>query len=873
MILVRAGHPLPLWGAMMRKINLGPAATVLLLALSGCGPGAGGSIRYDMSVRNSRGTITVSDPKLYSRETLLNERARDVAWIDSLIIASEDPTKVVFKPALYREMEEISAFSAALGLKFDPAAAASYRRSNVTADVQQEIDVLKLQLQLEQLRRDAELLRAKLPDQAELANTGLGTLGAPAAPAATAEVTPGDVTKLTTAVNALITGLTSRLDAVGTPVGKTDVASSPAEDFRDRLAYRDMLKAARNAAGLDELHDLAANRLIRLNFQTTIFPDPGNLKALAAVQINVSNTADGNRSAYLLDWLRFINTQPEYRAGATTALDVLVDSGDFELVPFGTAGLVLLPVLQDATDASPGSLRRRAFWDKVERTDAGDGDLDIHQRRLDVLNDRDGGREAALRNLCTREANSDLQSELDIADARITSYWLIKAVSLVHQDLKAPAPAPAIETLVKYERSLSFRRTILEAIAGRQGCEWIAARYGVRPESEWRLLRRPELATSQQVRVYEVGPREQAAQVSTLARSANSLALAAAIAGSAPGAGVGAELGAAYRRDTMNRASALERVPEVVGYSLAGNGTFGWVIGPRATTDTRGRAELQQLLKPYDLSVDLAVPSWWSYMNLDLTTVWAPSPRDLVDGALRVDVEKDAQEIPRKIVVALPAVPADFRAFTQLLLRDSVRKLTLDPVVGGPVNACSPTTLLITGENIWRTQRVMLLGITLDRSAFVISPDMHGILVTVPAIPAIPGDMEYQKDDQVHVLTPLGPISARIAYASSPSGDACKPAKATDPSAVTVKSLSVDDIFVPSLVTIDVTGTNFAAVDAVTLAGQPGAIIQRNSDGTMLRVEFDEKRTSSITARKVQLQLYAKMKPVGTAQDVRVTRK
>ncbi len=857
----------------MRKISRGSVMAVVLLGVSGCVLDRG-SIRYDLTVRNTRGTVTVSDPKLYSRETLINERARDIAWIDSLIVASEDPTKVVFKPALYREMEEISAFSASLGLQFDPAAALSHRQANATGAIQQEIDVLKLQLQLEQLRSDAALLRAKLPDQTEPANTGLGALGTPAASAAATEVTPADVSKLSTAVNALMTSLAGRLDAAGTPVGKTDVASSPGDDFRDRLAYRDMLKAVRNSAGLDELHDLGANRLLRLNFQATVFPDQNNMKALAAIQMSVSNALEGNRSDYLLGWLRFINTQAEYRAAGSTTFDALIDSGDFELVPFGTAGNILLPVLDDAMEPMPAGLGRRAFWNRVERTDAGTGDLDIHQRRLDVLNHRtDGGREAALVALCTRGSNSDLQSELDIGAARITSYSLMKTVELVYQDLKSPAPAPIVAARAKYNRSIDFRKTIMNAIKGRQGCEWLASRYGERAEPEWRVLRRPEIATSQQVRVYEVGPREQAEQVSTLARSANSLALAASIAGSVPDAGVGAELGAAYRRDTMNRASALERVPEVVGYSLAGAGTFGWVIGPRATTDTKGRAELVQLLKPYDLSVDLSVPSWWSYMNLDLTTVWAPSSRQLVDGTLRADAGKGPTVDPRKIVVSLPATSADFRGFTELLLRDTKRDPSVDPIVGGPVNACSATTLLITGDNVWRAQRVMLLGMTLDRSAFVISPDMHGIIVTVPAVPAIPGDMEYQKDGKIHVLTPLGPLDTPFAYTSTPSGDSCKPAKAADPAAVTVKSISVDDIFVPSLVTIDVRGTNFAAVDGVTLAGQPGTIVQRGDDGTTLRIEFDEKRTSSITARKVQLQLYAKLKPVGTAQDVHVTRK
>jgi hypothetical protein len=40
-----------------------------------------------------------------------------------------------------------------------------------------------------------------------------------------------------------------------------------------------MLKAARNAASLDELHDWHGSALLRLNFQATVIPDADNSSA------------------------------------------------------------------------------------------------------------------------------------------------------------------------------------------------------------------------------------------------------------------------------------------------------------------------------------------------------------------------------------------------------------------------------------------------------------------------------------------------------------------------------------------------------------------------------------------------------------------
>lgn len=856
----------------MRRRDRLPLIGGMIIALSGCMSGRTGSIRYESAVRNARGTIALSDPKLYSRETLITERARDLAWLDRLIEESGDPTKVVFKPSLYREIELVTVLSASLGLKFDPAAALANQRSKALGETQQEYDQLKLQLQLDQLRTDAALFRKKLADQTEVATAGLGT-SATGAPSTTSAVAAPDAGTLLTAIDGLVTSLNARMSAASAPIGKTEASSSPIDDFQDRLAYRNMLKAARNATGWDELQDAGNNRLIRLNFQATVVPEPGNSRALGAVQLKIGGGTFAPE--YLNAWLRWINTSEPWRNGGNVeraTIDALVASGDFEIARYpgpGGAGRVdvLMPVLvgESEFDVSPDDVRLRADWTNADDTDQTNADNLLSQLLPDGK---------ALNALCKTRSPTLLSRVLDRAQAREQTRALTEMVNKVYFDLKLPLPVTSIAT--KYRLDQRNHVTLLGAMAKDPDCGWLGARYPIARDLRWKLEKNEAFGRNAQVRIYEVGPREQMQQVSTVARSATSLSLAASIAASLPQAGVGASVGAGYRRDLMTRASALDRVPEVVGYSVAGSGTFGWVFGPRATTDEKGRAAVEQLLRSYELSVDLSIPSWWSQMDVAVVKAWAPSPQLLVDGELAADVGgKGSAGRDGKILVPLPAAVADYQAFTQFLQKDGTRGVEISaPIAGGPVNACAATTLIIRGRNLWRADRVVLLGTSLGRDAIALSSEMQGIIVTVPAIPAIPGESSHAADRNIHVFTPFGQAQAAVTYQPSPSGDACKPKPAADATAPTTSSVEPASIVVPSTISLDVKGTNLAGVVSVKLGRQPGVIATpRPADGKSISIVFDEKATSGIDVGVAKLEFFAKDgKSVGTPLDVRVTR-
>lgn len=818
----------------------------LTATLYGCVTPFADRVAYDPQIRNALGTITLSDPKLYTREALISERARDVKWINNLIANSEDSTKVVFKPELVREVEQITAMAAAIGLKFDPAAALENRRIKENGDIQHEIDVMKLQLQLDQLKRDADLVRASLPSQTTPVNEDINKLSNSSTTKSTT-ISPSAADQLKASIDKLIMSLATRVDADGKLPKDTPISSSPFDDFRDRSTYRDMLKAAQNAAGLDQLHDYANARLIRLNFQASALPDSENLQSLGAIQLKIiePSTESEATKQFLRHWLDYINTNKSYRTDKklntqNRTIQELLLSGSFEMV--NVLGIdVLLPIVVDGDShtQSPSNIYRRSGW-----TTAQEIELSNYQVALSTLSSINKQKtEEILSDICSNKSSdtSDLiDRRIQEAEDRVFSKDYLQLANRVAQSIgNSPILTPDITA--KLNNALGFRGQVLEQMAKMPKCKAYSEHFNIsRP---WKVLSRTTITANEKVRIYDIGPREQVQQVSTVARSANSLALAASLAASNPSSGVGAEAAASYSRQAMGRATALERVPSVVGYSLAGDMSFGWVLGPRAVLNAKGKIDMAQLLKTYDLSVDMSVPGWWPTLDLEVVTVWAPSPALIASGKLPIN--KDNQNV---VTVPLVRNSADeFESLTQYFIGQDSR-VTIEEMHGGPINACNKSTLLITGKNIWRAKQVFVLGQSLDENAITITADMKGILVTVPAIvPLLNGNFSKT----INIITPLGISETKdVEYVPEPWGDNCTPKKTqteeTSKDAVSISEIKPLEFMVPSPVTITVVGANLDKVVSVQLDGQPATTLQLSGDKKSLSIVFDENRTKSV---------------------------
>jgi hypothetical protein len=887
-----------------RRLVVVLAATT---ALAGCGnPYAlkTSNLNYDAPQRT--GSIRFTDPKLYKRELLINERRREIDYLDELLVSSKTQ---LFTPEIIRELEVISALSASLGLRVDPAAGLNYRRDREVSDIQQEIAVLRLQAELDRLKHESELFRRQLATQQAVTDTTLGSSTTPSVPNLSSSVTAASAAQLTQTITTLQTNLQGRIDAAKA-ASASAAAVNPLDLYQDRAAYRSLLNSAKNAASLDELHDKDGSALVRLYFSATVLPpERSHRDTLGVLRMQVvppDLRRNYDHVAYVYkEWLGFVNatlnrvekTRNGPKFAENSAFVALVGTGDlFDLISYdfsmsdvsaGCRGLSAaeLKGLAFFNDAGcqrllfavprPDSLIRGrdhettlATIESALRQNPGEVQRDISLARSAIRGDLNG---TLLDDRCRVDLSSTLAntvppgsrlSVLAIIEQAMHVLFLAETYSGVElharkilSDANVPQPplASALELLAPLNAEarrlmddlieLGQLRTVVRG--GEKGSCTLLQNDFVRAYVPVRFI---DAVTKPDVRVavYEVGPREQVQQVSTTARAAEAISLAAAVAGQVPSQGLSGDGNIAYARSAIGKADARERVPVVASFAEPGGiadgrrslPAFGWLLGPRMTLDpAKQKLRLEQQIKPYDLSVDLSVPGWWPYLYLDAETAWAPNWRD---GSGRTVAAGTAK--PHRIKVELGPNSADYSALTALLSgTSSIRFPSIASVSPGSVSACSTDTQLqIFGDNIWRASTVVVGGRKFDGAAVSVLPDMSGVLVSLNAVklPAVDGE-----EALISVLTPYGAATHPLTVKTP--AEACDPPKAAEkpPStAPTITSLSSPELSIcVSAPVFTIRGTNLKDLESVSLGAIEGKAAEAPpKNGTEVEAKFPD---------------------------------
>jgi hypothetical protein len=877
-------------GITNMRVHLLLLALSAVAIMSSCAtPFGGRNTAIDWDAGTKPGTITFSDPKLYRREALIDERRKDVEWIDKLI---EDSKTVVFTPEILREIETIAAISAALGLKFDPSSAVSYQRADEIGELKQQIDTMKLQLQLDQLKRDAELVRSKFEAQTEPVNSDLGKLSSDSSPTSVSSSLSA-TDQLKAAIDRLTTATHDFNKDVKGTAKTTKAAISPLDEFRDRQAYRDMLKAARNAASLDELHDWHGSALLRLNFQAAVIPDTDNSSTPGVIQVRVIPPEPGSAltNGFYRGWFDYLNRNLNIKVkekwepnsdllqgGITNNFEIVhylyapnpgaLDTGQChgfvtadKLQEYPTACSSLVFLAPRFANTILGGRAYMSFSDDIclmlHDKDNTENLKDQKNRQLIVeygksLVDKcsyvdapspiiaDDGSVRLTDSYKLQEALRDAKVRLAVGDYYLALEGIARDILRADQ-----IDPPTYDVLEKVRDRTERARLLIETFVNTimTYCSADERKSFYRDAPDVYLTPRAHQilwGDEPRVAIYEVGPREQVQRMSTVARAANSLELALSIAASAPGSGVAAEAAAGYSRQAMGRAEALERFPMVVGYSIGERKTFGWVLGPGATVDPKGKINLEQRLRSYDLTVDLSVPGWWPYFTLETLTAWAPDRAQMVKGDI---VLEQAIEPARKIHVPMPANSV-YASFATLLASEGFEprreaKLPFDDVFATQkVSACRPATIVLRGDLLWRATTVIVGGVKIGGASISILPDMSGIIVDVPALDEkIIGSASTV---QVSVLTPYGPGTTEVVYDKPTEG--CKKAEArADPDGPSISDYQPKSFQLPGVVTLIVKGDKLKKVKQVTFGGIPGKIVSQ--EDKELSLEFPEDKT------------------------------
>ncbi|MBO6521185.1 MAG: hypothetical protein JJ900_09705 [Rhodospirillales bacterium] len=278
--------------------------------------------------------ITIGDPQIYKRETLVNDRLREAKLIEALLdesakIDGAEDFRTRFVPDLVRDTVTITSVATQLRAAFDPSQGRIAKRADRLADLEYQIRETELRAELETAKKALEDARAAKGDSGDDSDKGdagqtTTTTNAPQLPDGATGSTTTTTTTTTTqsveqsevvdssssgsgngddnsqnnnngatpgspslpSVDAIIVRaekayakakseldtLVDRAKAQGRLVAQTGVKGSPTDQFRDLQAYRAELRQELAALNLDDLHDHGGNAFYRLQHLATVMP-------------------------------------------------------------------------------------------------------------------------------------------------------------------------------------------------------------------------------------------------------------------------------------------------------------------------------------------------------------------------------------------------------------------------------------------------------------------------------------------------------------------------------------------------------------------------------------------------------------------------
>ncbi len=736
-------------------------------------------------------TIVFGSAEVFSRETLINDRNTELAFIEKEL---EDSVGAEFESDLRRDLQSVRSLAITTAIGFNPSAADRAQREDDLLALQQQVTAQNLQNQLAALRTGTSSEGPKAVTEGQ-PDPNSQTVDPQAIPKpSTVDRAAADAAR-----DAKLQELEKQIAALrNTSVPKADVSLSPEERFRTLRDFRAEIRAARSSLNLDDVHDTDGNSLYRLQFHATVVPptDEKNRWGVARLEIAPPAMDATDIETLYFTWLTHVTDQLnrviEPDPAGTTEGTLEIDPQHFSL----GANTALFDTVRISIGAERfiqvAVPRDNGFFD-VEN-DTGRQLLD-HQigaaHRLSQAIERSTG----CPDLTNISSAQEIETTIGFAQRILQASPAIgDAFRILGPRGVLVSPSflnDAISRLRQFDEANAESRKLLQTLGGvPEACradikgkfqnfatnlnDWDSFFSPKTYRDKGRKV--PEGFTAAIVKLLEnsrtfafsVTPAATSQRVSTLAKASNALQLSLALAATIPESGVSADLGADLLRSAAGSVEALERLPQVVGFvgrgqpaatttqqgangtppdkaptaptSAAPNPYFGWFFGPRAAIDT---ANNQLLLShgtaQHVVTADMSVPGWWPWIEINSETAWVGKLRDLrfsngdIMGFPHGSGAPPTHKQP--IRVKLPLSRSDLDALTNVLaqekLKQQLRQVRIDDVRPNVLHRCSDEnrTFILSGSDLWRDPAVFLAGQpSKDRPKVL--PDMGGIAVT-----------------------------------------------------------------------------------------------------------------------------------------------
>ncbi len=587
------------------------------------------------------GLVKVGSPRVTNRASLLNDRNDQVAWL------REQLNNVDEAHFGYQGTADFSQFYG------------NFSKTSVASDVKKELG---------KIARPS--IKSDKDGDGKTTDTTITTdTSAPQTPSSS------NAPKLTP----------SKLDTVNTS------EASPIDLFRDKLAYREEVRAEIIETALDDRHDLNGNTLYRLSFPVTVIPE-GDTGSWAMVNLTLSPISSQNQ-----DFRKKITRK--FTQGVQTYLR--------ELTNRFLSGNLTARERKELLDLA---ITEHFFTSKNNTS-----------QYLDVSSSEDPI-EAYLSSILEKDPTWSAEATEQFGNKVVSAERVVKA--------NMDGAKRKLASLMVFAR-----------IFDEEGNQ---SRFDAKPDCrnggctiKVNSMTATALSQTEKNRLwaYAITPKEQVQRISDVAARRNvsqhmfqiSALLGAVDIGSA----------AAFVKDSLNMMQAVRRQPLIVGFAnqdKCNNDTAcakaGWVIGPKFKISPKGdKVAFRHIVQQNTVTLDLSAPATLTDFKITVSTCWLPSS----DGTLNtcdtpqvteyfINLSGDLDQVIAKLSPTLTTASVNNPH------KDVIGKVLMEGEVG---------RLIIKGQNLWRNA-VVSVGTQLSKKITVL-PDMDAIAVEF-------GEIEPPKD-------------------------------------------------------------------------------------------------------------------------------
>jgi hypothetical protein len=626
----------------------------------------------------TRGVIVVDSPEIFSRERLVNDRFKQVAWLN-------------------QELEKADKLE--WGLQGDIKTSATTTRSlAVTGSV------------------SVPGVTASAPLQPNGAARG-------------PSVTQSDgTTKNPDAARQHIPADTPGADVVNEH--KSGVVAAPIDQLHDKMAYRDEVRTAAMETQLDDRHDIAGNTLYRTKFSVTVFPEH-DTSAWAVVFAKISRARPDSLKPTPADiyreWLEY------YQDQLNGALDRMAesvsrhsDTSEFDLAKF----IVFIE----------GSIRKRLATKELLVALILKKQAVIEQRSRDLVRDTCAHAPADTKLLCLKNLERPLD-RYGLLDALVLAYRDTLPDSerggfrITPNTLTGLIADYLIDDL--HQKTAHQKLEDLWTVS-KTGCDSGLCRIKLVEVPSGAKALADSLEKEFEVFSYAVVPKEVAQSLSNL--RAVKQVYGSTIQGTArtQSGMLGAAIDANSKDETM--VAAILRKPLIVGFSQESSkegkeARFGWMFGPKFAIDEKRGVRFRHTPFQSDVSAVISVPSWWRQATASVTSCWIDDrevERLVVSRSGFSSFQSCQSGSERLYTIRLPGGVTEIARKIGL---EVVRRPSVIQLVSGTVKAGEPAEFMIMGNHLWRSTVVLLDGQAADQ--IVVLPNMRGIVARFHSVRAV----------------------------------------------------------------------------------------------------------------------------------------